>query len=274
MVSVKKVNVGDKVNMIEGFTKEFDNHIKQNKLKFDHKVTEEEIRNSFTYSFASLALSKNSPIQLINVINTIKDRYGRHLTDDALSFLDCMAGKAYGYLSVLSTNLKNQEKFKKTAVELFEKAYKRGYPQALADLMDLKKKYMRLEPYRVEDIALYHTKEDVKLFYALGNLFVDISTLTDNAIRAMKGKRPVIEDIGYFRNAEYKFEQGYESNCGCAVCYGMCLIIKGEKERGLQLVRDNLEGFKKETGKVEQILFASDCENFNKCMERIQKKNC
>ena len=41
---------------------------------------------------------------------------------------------------------------------------------------------------------------------------------------------PVIEDMGYFRNAEYKFEKGHESNCGCAVCYGLCKIITGDKE--------------------------------------------
>jgi len=269
---VKKVKIDEKINIIDGFTKEFETHIKGNKIKFDHKVSEEEIKNSFTYSFATLALSKNSPIQLIYVINTIRDRYGKHLTENALGFLDSMAGKAYGYLSFLSTNLKNQEKFKKTAIELFNKAYGRGYTRALADLMDFKKKYTSALPYRIEDIAIPHTKEDVSLFYDLGNIFVDISILTDNAIRVMKGKRPVIEDMGYFRNAEYKFEKGYESNCGCAICYGMCLIIRGDKEKGLKLVRDNLEGFKKEKGRVERILFASDCESFNNCIERIENE--
>ena len=260
------------INSIEGFTKEFENYIKKNKIKIDHKVSEEEIKNSLTYSFATLALSKNSPVQLIYVINAIKNRYGKHLTQSAIGFLDSMSGKAYGYLALLTTNLKNQEKFHKNALRYFDKAYNNGYTRALADLMEYKKKYMNMEPYRVEEVARTHTNEDVSLFYDLGNLFVDISTLTDNAIRSMKGKRPVIEDMGYFRNAEYKFEKGHESNCGCAVCYGLCKIITGDKEEGLKLVRDNIEGFKKEKGKVERILFSSDCENFNNCIKRIQNE--
>ena len=59
----------------------------------------------------------------------------------------------------------------------------------------------------------------------------------------------VIVANGYFNNAEYKYSKGAQDNCGCAVCYGLCLIIKGEKEKGLELVRSNLEGFKKEKGK-------------------------
>ena len=122
-MKVKKANVTEKVSVIEGFTKEFEEYLKGIKLKVDHKVTVEELKNSFTYTFATKALSLDSPIQVITVMNTIKDRYGRHLNDEAAGFLDCMCGKAYAYLSCLTTNLANQSKYQKLALSLFDKAY-------------------------------------------------------------------------------------------------------------------------------------------------------
>lgn len=268
----KKINVNEKINIIEGFTKEFEKCLKAIKFDKDHRITEEELKNSLIYSFATLALSKNSPVQLINVVNTIKDIYGKRLTDNALGFLECMSAKSYGYLSFLTTNMENQKKFKKIAVDLFSKAYSRGYTQAISDLMDFKAKYTSLAPYQIEDIGLPHVKEDANIFYTLGNIFVDLSTLVSNADRALRNKRPVIEDMGYFENAEYKYSKGMEENSGCAVCYGLCLIIKGEKEKGLELVRNNIEGFKKEKGKVERILFESDANSFKESVENIQTK--
>jgi hypothetical protein len=73
----KGIKYEENFNKIDGFTASFEKYLKEHKVSADHKANVDEVRNSFTYSFATLALSDNSPIQLINVVNTIKTRYGK-----------------------------------------------------------------------------------------------------------------------------------------------------------------------------------------------------
>jgi hypothetical protein len=268
----KSIKVNEDVNKIEGFTKEFEKYLKEHKVSIDHKASVEDVKNSFTYSFATLALQNNSPVQLINVINAIKDRYGKkYLSKESLGFLDCMSAKAYGYLSLMCKNIENQNKYRKLAMSMFEKAYGNGYVTAIGDMMDFKSKWSS-EPYRVEDIGLPHVKEDSELFFNLGTLFVDFPSLVDNAARVLKDKRPVIENKYYFEMAEYKFTQGANTSPSCGVCLGLCYIINGKKDQGLSLIKKNMNGFKKSKSHMERLLFASDAEIFNSSMEKIETK--
>ena len=109
----KGIKYEENITKIDGFTKSFEKYLKEHKVNANHKASVEEVKNSFTYSFATLALSNNSPIQLINVANAIKSRYGKkYLTQEAIGFLDCMIAKAYGYLSLLSINIENQNRYR------------------------------------------------------------------------------------------------------------------------------------------------------------------
>ena len=268
----KGIKYEENITKIDGFTESFEKYLKEHKVNANHKASVEEVKNSFTYSFATLALSNNSPIQLINVANTIKSRYGKkYLTQEAIGFLDCMIAKAYGYLSLLSKNIENQNRYRKLAMSIFEKAYSSGYVPAISEMMDFKSKWSS-EPYRTEDIGLPHVKEDVEIFFSLGSLFVDFPSLVDNASRVLKDKRPVIENKYYFDMAEYKFSQGADKSPSCAVCLGLCYIINGKKEEGLNLIRKNMVGFKKAKAQVERIMFASDAEIFNDAINKSETR--
>jgi hypothetical protein len=268
----KGIKYEENIDRIEGFTKEFERYLKEHKAHPDHKASVDEVKNSFTYSFATLALSNNSPIQLINVINAIKNRYGKkHLTNEAMGFLDSMIAKAYGYLSLMSRNVKNQDRYRELAMSIFEKAYSEGYIGAISDMMDYKSKWSS-EPYRTEDIGLPHVKEDSEIFFSMGCLFVDFPSLVDNASRVLKDKRPVIENKYYFEMAEYKFSQGASGSSSCAVCLGLCQIINGEKEKGLALIKRNIANFRKLKSHMEKILFRSDAEIFDESMSKLETR--
>lgn len=256
---------------IEGFTNEFENHLKLTKVSADHKLNASEIKETFTYSYATLALTNNSPVQLINVINSIKSRYGKkYLNNEAMGFLDCMVAKAYGYISLTTKNMETQTKCRKMAISIFEKAYSKGYVQALNDLMDFKSKWSS-EPYRIEDIGLAHVKENMNILYSIGNLFVSFPTLVENASRVLKNKRPVIENKQYFEMGEYRYKQGANDSASCAVCLGLCYIINDKKEDGLKLIQKNISRFKSENENAQRFLFESDAFEIKNAIEKIEK---
>ena len=259
---------------IKGFTLKLESAIESRK-RYKGDINLENITSMPTYDFVSLALSANSPRQVIHVIETIKKRYFLKLNfdRDAFGFLDSIEGKAYGYMALNIQDIDKQEKLYQTACKYFKSAANKGYVNAYLDLADLEEKFKGI--YSVDELFRSLKIELPDTHKKMGELHMNFSTLVENAIRVMQGKRPFIEEDYSLPLALYHFKNGMKDSVECRVYRGLALIVTGEHENieeGLKLVKDNLEEFKLKNKNIDKILFASDTSVFKTNVNLIENK--
>lgn len=259
---------------IIGFTKKLEEELdaREPSIKW---INKDRITIMPTYQFAIWALENESPAQVVNVINRIRKRYEKidKIDSHALGFLDCIEGKAYGYISLNSKNEKESKRFYEMAVKCFENGYSRGYYDAKLDLADLEKK--RGYPYVGETQAFKVLGRTPETYTCLGELFYDFSKLSESAVRVIEGKRPIISDIMDFKYSMWKYESGAANSINCKFYHGLALIIyntDGSKDKGLKIVKETFDDFKKANENINKILFASDVKQFKENVELIEKR--
>lgn len=259
---------------IVGFTRRLQAELEEREPSVQW-INKERITSMPTYQFAVLALENESPAQVVNVLHAIRKRYQKidKIDSNALGFLDCIEGKAYGYISLNTKNEKESKKFYDMAIKCFENGYSRGYYEAKLDLADLEKK--RGYPYVGETEAFKVLGKTPEIYTCLGELFYDFSKLSESAVRVIEGKRPLISDIMDFKYSMWKYESGAENSINCKFYYGLALIIynnDGSKEKGLHIVKETFEEFKEANANIHKVLFESDAKKFKENINLIEKR--
>jgi hypothetical protein len=259
---------------VPGFTARLERQIEYNNPNKEN-VDLENIMTMPTYSFAILALENDSPLQVIKVMEAMRKRYASkpNVSKNVMGFLDCVEGKAYGYIALNVTNVELKYNFYKLSCKCFKNAMARGYNDAALDLADLESKLN--DVYAGEATALKAVDKCRESFTKLGDLFYDFDMLVENAIRVLENKRPIIEDDLSFWYALCKYKEGSGESINSRLRYGLALIIndgEGEKEAGLKLVKDSFEDFKKANSNRKKTFFASDVKAFDKTLQLLETK--
>lgn len=259
---------------IPGFTARLERQIEYNHPN-KGEIDLDNITSMPTYSFAILALENDSPLQVVKVMEAMRKRYASkpNVSKKILGFLDSIEGKAYGYIALNIKNVELKYNFYKLANKCFKNAVARGYNEAALDLADLEAKLN--DVYSGEAVALKAVDKTKESFTKLGDLFYDFDMLVENAIRVLENKRPIIEDDLAFWYSLCKFKEGSDASINSRLRYGLALIInngEGEKEKGLKIVKENFEEFKKCNSNRKQILFSTDAKAFDKSLQLLENK--
>ena len=259
---------------IKGFTKSLE-YVMENRKRSKENITLENVISMPTYEFVTLALSANSPRQVITAIEAIRKRYllKFNIDKEAMGYLDSIEGKAYGYMSLYVKDILKQQKLYKLACKYFKSAISKGYYDANVDLADLEEKFDLSD--KADDLLSYLKKDVPDAYRKLGELYCNFPTLVENATRVLQGRRPFIEDGTKLPIAMYHFNQGEKKSVECRVYKGLAMIIKGdnnEKEEGLKLVKDNLKEFKEKNKDIDKKLFATDAKVFKDCLSILENK--
>ena len=263
------------VSSIIGFTTMLEEQLakKASKEKIDHN----NVIYMPTYSFAILALENNDANSVIRVINAIRKRYKFkfNFTKDASGFLDSVEGKAYGYLAINAKNNVDQKKFYDLAIKCFNSAKNKGYIDGYLDLAYLEKEMGN--PDKGEQIAFNVYRNSDLIHLTRGEMYYGIDKLVNNAIRVIEGKRPIIsvEDYGFFEYSMNCYKKGMEKSISCKFYYGLALIIYKNgyhKRKGLTIIKETYEEFKKEREKFNKTLFNSDSKIYDDNLKLIEEK--
>lgn len=255
------MNKNEYVSSIRGFTIMLEEQLakKATKDKIDHN----NIIYMPTYSFAILALENNDANSVIRVVNAMRKRYKFkfNFTRDASAFLDAIEGKAYGYLAINSKNNIEQKKFYDLAIKCFHSAKNKGFVDGYLDLAYLQKQIS--SPETGEKVAFEVYKDSDLVHLTRGEMYYGIDKLVSNAIRVIEGKRAILseEDYQSFEYSMNSYKSGMEKSISCKFYYGLSLIIYKNgyhKQKGLKIIQDTYEEFKKEREIFNKSLFNSD----------------
>ena len=258
--------------IINGFTKSFEEELSKPKSKL-RKIDVDNIIDMPTFTFASIAFKNNAPLKLIKVIEEMKNRYSKakYFNKKVYGFLLNIEGRAYSYLAL---NCKNSNKKR----DLISKAEK-CFDESFNNYHCIESKYDKArlaKGFNKESLgALWimgAVKDEKEKYTTIGYLYQDLYTLANNALRAIQEKRVIVENEMGLDTAQVNFQLGMRKNSvTSALSYGLYLIAHGDKEKGMNLVKENYQQAKEIFSKYEDIMFASDYKIYKEGLEIIEK---